>query len=71
MENTSTQSDEPEEMAKARNAILAALPLPVNVPGDELQPIVIPPPFTLHEFLGNASGVRHFFYRKLVLEFLY
>jgi hypothetical protein len=47
-------------MSRARYAVLAAIPLPVNVPGDELKPIVIPAPFTLHEFLGNASGVSRF-----------
>ena len=48
---------EPEEIAKARHAILAALPLPSEIPDDSLKPILIPSPFTLHEFLGNASGV--------------
>ncbi|KIJ63349.1 hypothetical protein HYDPIDRAFT_92430 [Hydnomerulius pinastri MD-312] len=40
----------------ARQALLAALPLPSYIPDDVLQPIVIPSPYTLHEFLGNISG---------------
>src|SRR3984957_17205174 len=48
---------EPEDMAKARHAILVSLPLPVEIPDDSLKPILIPSPFTLHEFLSNASGV--------------
>jgi hypothetical protein len=47
----------PEAMAKARYATLASLPLPADIPDDSLKPIIIPSPFTLHEFLGNASGV--------------
>jgi hypothetical protein len=53
-------------MIKARNMILAALPLPTEVPDDSLQPIVIPSPYTLHEFLGNASGVS--FFSSMILE---
>ncbi|KAF8209311.1 hypothetical protein K438DRAFT_1711616 [Mycena galopus ATCC 62051] len=37
--------------------MLAAIPLPADPPDDTLKPIVIPPPFTLHEFLANATGV--------------
>ena len=44
------------DIVKARNAILAGLPMPPGVPDDALTPIVIPTPFTLYEFLGNASG---------------
>ncbi|KAH7911887.1 hypothetical protein BJ138DRAFT_1062170 [Hygrophoropsis aurantiaca] len=47
----------PEKCIAARQAILAALPLPPDIPDDALRPIVIPPPNTLHEFLGNASGL--------------
>ncbi|KAJ7041943.1 hypothetical protein C8F04DRAFT_111681 [Mycena alexandri] len=46
----------PEEIIKARHAMLASIPLPADPPDDCLKPIVIPPPFTLHEFLANASG---------------
>ena len=44
-------------MAKTRTSILNSLPIPADVPDDCLQPIIIPIPFTLHEFLGNATGV--------------
>ncbi|KAI9570737.1 hypothetical protein HD554DRAFT_2241937 [Boletus coccyginus] len=40
----------------ARQAMLAILPLPSGIPDDALQPIMIHPPHTLHEFLGNSSG---------------
>ncbi|KAF7359056.1 hypothetical protein MSAN_01246500 [Mycena sanguinolenta] len=50
------KSNEPEDIIKARNALLAAIPLPAEPPDDTLKPIVIPPPFTLHEFLANATG---------------
>ncbi|OJA19215.1 hypothetical protein AZE42_06773 [Rhizopogon vesiculosus] len=48
--------DEPESSILTRQTLLASLPLPVGIPDDALSPILIPPPFTLHEFLGNASG---------------
>ncbi|KAF7295844.1 hypothetical protein HMN09_01127600 [Mycena chlorophos] len=51
-----SSSTEPEEIIKARHALLATIPLPLDPPDDTLKPIVIPPPFTLHEFLANASG---------------
>ena len=41
-----------------RHAILAALPIPSNMPNDTLIPIVIPPPFSIHDFLGTVQGVR-------------
>ncbi|KLO19613.1 hypothetical protein SCHPADRAFT_817820 [Schizopora paradoxa] len=50
-------SDEPVEMDKARFQLLASLPVPSTVPDDVLKPIIIPAPFTIHEFLGNTSGV--------------
>ncbi|KAF9239150.1 hypothetical protein BU15DRAFT_74842 [Melanogaster broomeanus] len=49
---------EPEKTIAARQAILAALPLPSGIPDDALQPIILPAPYTLHDFLGNASGDR-------------
>ncbi|KAA1475825.1 hypothetical protein DENSPDRAFT_784109, partial [Dentipellis sp. KUC8613] len=45
-----------EDLIKSRNAVLASLPLPTGIPADSLRPILIPAPFTLHEFLSNASG---------------
>ena len=48
---------DPVEMAKTRASILTSLPIPADVPDDCLKPIIIPSPFTLHEFLGNATGV--------------
>ncbi|KAJ6567090.1 hypothetical protein B0H19DRAFT_1352993 [Mycena capillaripes] len=53
---TAPKSSEPEDIIKARHVMLAAIPLPVDPPDDTLKPIVIPPPFTLHEFLANATG---------------
>jgi hypothetical protein len=50
---------EPEDMVRARHAILAELPLPDEIPDDSLKPILIPSPYTLHEFLSNASGVSY------------
>ena len=44
-------------MVRARNAILASLPLPEEVPEDMLSPLSIPAPFTLQEFISNLSGV--------------
>lgn len=54
------EPEEPEYRISARHSILASLPLPSGVPDDALKPIIIPAPFTLHEFLGNASGVSKF-----------
>jgi hypothetical protein len=51
------KSDEPSDMVKARNAILAAIPLPKEVPDDTLSPLSIPATFTLQEFLSSMSGV--------------
>ncbi|KAJ7310589.1 hypothetical protein DFH08DRAFT_792024 [Mycena albidolilacea] len=55
--HTALKSSEPEDIIKARNALLATIPLPADPPDDTLKPIIIPPPFTLHEFLANATGV--------------
>ncbi|KAJ6548181.1 hypothetical protein DFH09DRAFT_1320511 [Mycena vulgaris] len=52
--HTAPKSSEPEDIIKARHALLAKIPLPLDPPDDTLKPIVIPPPFTLHEFLANA-----------------
>ncbi|KAG1736902.1 uncharacterized protein EDB91DRAFT_496440 [Suillus paluster] len=51
-----TLGDGPEKSILARQELLAMLPLPADIPDDALNPILIPPPYTLHEFLGNASG---------------
>ncbi|KAG2045868.1 hypothetical protein BDR06DRAFT_1025725 [Suillus hirtellus] len=48
--------DGPERLILARQAFLATLPLPADIPDDALNPIVIPQPYILHEFLGNTSG---------------
>ncbi|KAF8888233.1 hypothetical protein BD779DRAFT_461367 [Infundibulicybe gibba] len=48
--------DGSSEKMKARYQILESIPLPDAPPDDTLRPIIIPPPFTLHEFLANASG---------------
>ncbi|KAG2040259.1 hypothetical protein BDR03DRAFT_915901 [Suillus americanus] len=48
--------DGPEKLILARQALLATLPLPADIPDDALNPILIPQPYTLHEFLGNTSG---------------
>ena len=50
-------SEEPQDRIALRHSILASLPVPTGVPDDALKPIFIPPPFTLHEFLGNTTGV--------------
>ncbi|KAG5636338.1 hypothetical protein H0H81_008360 [Sphagnurus paluster] len=52
----SPASDEPADMVAARNAVLAALPLPDEVPDDTLSPLNIPPPLTLQEFISTLSG---------------
>ncbi|KAF7308821.1 hypothetical protein MKEN_01081900 [Mycena kentingensis (nom. inval.)] len=51
-----THDAEPEDIEKARNAMLATLPLPLQPPDEMLKPIILPPASTLHEFLANASG---------------
>ncbi|KAF8959740.1 hypothetical protein BDZ97DRAFT_1836777 [Flammula alnicola] len=50
------QTDDPKELVKARNAVLAVIPLPPNPPDDTLSAIVIPPPSTLHELLNSAPA---------------
>lgn len=53
----------PEELAeivKARNQILASIPLPPNPPDNPLVPISLPSSMSLHEFLSSASAVRLF-----------
>ena len=54
-------SDELEHRSSTRHSILAALPIPADIPDDALKPILIPAPFTLHEFLGNTTGVSTFY----------
>ncbi len=48
------------EMERARFELLATLPIPTTVPDDVLKPILIPAPFTIHEFLGNTGGVSSY-----------
>ncbi|KAF8874777.1 hypothetical protein CPB84DRAFT_1629999, partial [Gymnopilus junonius] len=50
-------TDDSAELTKARNLVLAAIPLPENAPDATLSAIIIPPPFTLHEFLNSAPPV--------------
>ncbi|CAK5268255.1 unnamed protein product [Mycena citricolor] len=50
------QLNEPEDLIKARHDFLMTMPLPAEPPDDTLKPILLPPPFTLHEFLANATG---------------
>ncbi|KAM5542076.1 hypothetical protein V8D89_004386 [Ganoderma adspersum] len=45
------------EKIEARYAILASLPLPSGIPEDSLTPILIPAPYTLHDFVGTTSGL--------------
>ncbi|KAI0695100.1 hypothetical protein C8T65DRAFT_584544 [Cerioporus squamosus] len=47
------------EKIEARYAVLASLPLPSGIPEDALTPILIPPQYTLHDFIGTTSGVTH------------
>lgn len=47
------------EQIDARYAILASLPLPCDIPDDSLTPILIPHPYTLHDFIATTSGVSH------------
>lgn len=51
-------NDDPMPRIALRHSILATLPIPSDIPDDALKPIIIPAPFTLHEFLGNTTGVR-------------
>ncbi|KAI6017443.1 hypothetical protein EDC04DRAFT_2943424, partial [Pisolithus marmoratus] len=46
-----------EKTVAGRHSILAALPLPSDIPEDELQPIVLPHSYSLGEFLRNTTGV--------------
>ncbi|KIJ17031.1 hypothetical protein PAXINDRAFT_74045, partial [Paxillus involutus ATCC 200175] len=54
--STPTSDASSESTVAARQDVLAALPLPTSIPDDALQPIILPAPYSLHEFLGNASG---------------
>ncbi|KAF8061778.1 hypothetical protein FPV67DRAFT_1586897, partial [Lyophyllum atratum] len=52
-------SQEPADMIAARNAVLAGLVLPQEVPDDTLSPLSIPTPLTLQEFISNLSGLTY------------
>ncbi|KAF9460871.1 hypothetical protein BDZ94DRAFT_1168774, partial [Collybia nuda] len=60
-------SDEPLDMVKMRNAILATLPLPKEVPEDTLSPLSIPATFTLQEFLSSILANYRLFYALTTL----
>ncbi|EIM82308.1 uncharacterized protein STEHIDRAFT_160857 [Stereum hirsutum FP-91666 SS1] len=47
-------SPKPEDLISARHEILAALPLPEDVPSDVLRPIVVPTPLTMQEWLSGV-----------------
>ncbi|PSR70881.1 hypothetical protein PHLCEN_2v13243 [Hermanssonia centrifuga] len=50
-------SEKPETIIQARYDILAELPIPPDMPSDTvLRPIVIPSPYTIHDFIGTAIG---------------
>ncbi|TFK85361.1 hypothetical protein K466DRAFT_588151 [Polyporus arcularius HHB13444] len=48
------------EKIEARYSVLASLPLPSGVPEDSLTPVLIPPPYTLHDFIGTTSGLLRY-----------
>ncbi|KIK24468.1 hypothetical protein PISMIDRAFT_10274 [Pisolithus microcarpus 441] len=50
-----------EKIVTARNSVLAALPLPFDIPEEELQPILPPHSYSLGDF--NTTGVRVIFQR--------
>ncbi|KAI6037103.1 hypothetical protein BKA83DRAFT_4476700 [Pisolithus microcarpus] len=50
-----------EKIVTARNSVLAALPLPSDIPEEELQPILPPHSYSLGDF--NTTGVRVIFQR--------
>ncbi|KAF9557762.1 hypothetical protein CPC08DRAFT_591889, partial [Agrocybe pediades] len=54
---TNPSYDNPVDLVNARNAALMDIPLPDNPPDATLSAIVIPPPFSLHEFLAGAPAV--------------
>lgn len=58
-------------MVKARNAILASLPLPDEVPDDTLSPLSIPSTFTLPEFLSSLSGVILRSFNSFLIDYTY
>lgn len=45
-------------MQAARLQILSALPVPKSIPDEVLNPIIIPPPFSIYDYLAGATGVR-------------
>ncbi|KAI6021976.1 hypothetical protein EDC04DRAFT_349063 [Pisolithus marmoratus] len=45
-----------EKTIAAWHLILAALPLPSDIPEDELQPIILPHSYSLGDFLRNTTG---------------
>ncbi|KAK7690971.1 hypothetical protein QCA50_006074 [Cerrena zonata] len=51
-----TMVDDHEERLNTRYTILSQLPLPSDMPSEILLPIVVPPPFTVHDFIGTITG---------------
>ncbi|CAL1716164.1 unnamed protein product [Somion occarium] len=48
--------DSHDERLGERYAILSELAIPIDMPSDTLLPIVIPPPFNVHDFIGTVTG---------------
>ncbi|KAI5993892.1 hypothetical protein EDD15DRAFT_2263079 [Pisolithus albus] len=44
-----------EKIVAARHSILAALPLPSDIPEEELQPIILPHSYSLGDFFRNTT----------------
>ncbi|KAI6004915.1 hypothetical protein EDD15DRAFT_2515505 [Pisolithus albus] len=45
-----------EKIVATRHSILAALPLPSDIPEEELQPIILPHSYSLGDFFRNTTG---------------
>ncbi|KDQ34118.1 hypothetical protein PLEOSDRAFT_1031682, partial [Pleurotus ostreatus PC15] len=56
MTDTLPKAGDAADRIRARNAILAALAVPLRGPPDDLQPIMIPAPLTLQEFINSGSS---------------
>ncbi|KZS96634.1 hypothetical protein SISNIDRAFT_281632 [Sistotremastrum niveocremeum HHB9708] len=53
-----TEYPSPSDMQAARLQILSALPVPKSIPDEVLNPIIIPPPFSIYDYLAGATGVH-------------
>ncbi|KAF8652803.1 hypothetical protein AX16_004155 [Volvariella volvacea WC 439] len=58
--NQKAQLDDPVELMKMRYVLLEALPIPLSVPQDTVQPITLPSPTSFHEFLASTPGLQPF-----------